>query len=264
MEISAVHRLPRRADVAREQLRGVGLALRREATVAAGVLALASILIVWAQLRGEGALDLAPEMGIPIALLALLLPMAVWKGEGPASRSYHHAMPVEIGAHAVARGLAGLVWMLGAAGAYFGWMALVAAGTGGWVDSEPWFRWAGPVVGAVALYLLGTALALRAVHPWRWIGGAVVGHTFLRALAGPGGDMPLFRAADRVLSGRYGLYTLLSGSAPVHVHKWNDLYGEVNYATRVPNAGVWMVSAWLWIAIAITLFFWAAYRQPEA
>ena len=269
MEIStAVLRLPRRAGVAREQLRGVGLALRREGAVAAGVLVLASVLVAWDRLRspfGGGGLDLAPAMLVPIALLALLLPMAVWKGEGPAGRAYHHAMPVDTGAHGVARGLAGLAWMLGAMAAYAGWLALVAAATGGEAAYAPWFRWAGPVVGAVALYLLGSALALRAAHPWRWIGGAVVGHTFLRALAGGDRDLPLYRVADSVLSGRYGLYTLLSGRAPV-VHHTRPIYGTdyYEYVARVPLPAVWITTAWMWLAVAVALFVWAAYRQPEA
>jgi hypothetical protein len=265
---TALHRLPRRADVAREQLRGVGLALRREGVVAAGVLAMATALIAWAQLHApfnDAALDLRPEMGIPVAILAVLLPMAVWKGEGPARRGYHQAMPVAAGAHGIARALAGLAWMMGAMGAYFGWLALVSAATGGEPDAAPWFIWAGPVVGAVALYLLGSALALRAAHPWRWIGGAVVGHTFLRALAGGNGDLPAYRAVDSLLSGRYGLTTLLTGRAPVVRHA-NPIYGTdyYPYVTRIPNAGVWMTAAWLWLAIAIALFAWAAYRQPEA
>lgn len=266
---TALHRLPRRADVAREQLRGVGLALRREGVVAAGVLAMATALIGSVQLRrpfGDAALDMSPEMGIPVAILAILLPMAVWKGEGPARRGYHQAMPVAAGAHGMARALAGLAWMLGAMGAYYGWLALVTAATGGEPEPAPWFAWAGPVVGAVALYLLGSALALRAAHPWRWIGGAMVGHTFLRALAGSDGALPAWRAVDSVLSGRYGLTTLLSGRAPLFVRRANPIYGSdaYEYVTRVPNAGVWMTAAWLWLAIAITLFAWAAYRQPEA
>jgi len=259
---TALHRLPRRADVAREQLRGVGLALRREGAVAAGVLAMATTLIAWAQLHrpfGYGGLNLAPEMGIPVAVLAILLPMAVWKGEGPARRGYHQAMPVAAGAHGMARALAGLAWMLGAMGAYYGWLVLASVATGGAPSVAPWFAWAGPVVGAVALYLLGSALALRAAHPWRWIGGAVVGHTFLRGL-------PAWRAVDSVLSGRYGLTTLLSGRAPLLRHRVNPLYGPdaYEYFTRVPDAGVWMTTAWLWLAVAVALFAWAAYRQPEA
>jgi hypothetical protein len=233
--------------------------------VAAGVLVLASVLVAWGFQGPYPAVDLAPEMGLPAALVALLLPMAVWKGEGPAGRAYHHAMPVGTGAHAVARGLAGLAWMLGATAVYFGWLAAAAALTGGMAEPAPWFLWAAPVVGAVALYLLGTALALRAAHPWRWIGGAVVGHSFLSALAGPGRGPGLFRAADAVLSGRYGLYTLLSGRAPV-VRRFSPIYGTHahEYVVRLPMPAVWMATAWLWLAAAVALFVWAAYRQPEA
>jgi hypothetical protein len=29
------------------------------------------------------------------------------------------------------------------------------------------------------------------------------------------------------------------------------------------NASVWLLSTWLWLAIAISVFLYASYRQPE-
>jgi hypothetical protein len=266
MHTTALHPVPRRADVALEQVRAVGMSLRREGAAAAGVLALVGTVIAWDQLHGaySARVDLNPGMLVPAAVLALLLPVAVWKGEGPERRGYHHAMPVDRGVHAVTRTLAGLAWMLAALGAYFGWLALAAALTGGFVREVPAFRWVAPVTGAVVLYLLGSALALRVAHPWRWLGGAAVVQLFLRALAGPFGDgLPLYRALDTVVRGRFGIATVATGLTPEWVHRATFAGRDVVYAHYFPVFGSWLLATWVWLAIAITLFLWAAYRQPE-
>ncbi|HEX6751802.1 MAG TPA: hypothetical protein VF092_31195 [Longimicrobium sp.] len=265
MPEAVLHPIPRRVDVAREQLRAVGLSLRREGAVAAGALGLLSVVILWDELReGYGGMNMTPELGVPVALVALLVPMAVWKGEGPGGRGYHHAMPVERGPHAVARGVAGLVWTLAATGAWFAWLVAVALASGSRFDGM-WgadWRFAAPVAGVVVMYLLGSALTLRAAHPWRWLGGGAAGYVFLKMLAGPDGELWLYRAANEVLRGRYGVMTLLTGRSPVWIH--TSLEGRAyEYLSHRPVASVWVMSVWLWLTLALLLFLWSAYRQPE-
>lgn len=241
--------------VAREQFRSVGVALRREALVAAGFVGLLSVWITYLQANGSpGApVSLSPEAGVPAVILALLVPMAVWKGEDPARRGYHRAMPVNHGAHAVMRGLSGLVWTLGATLAYFAWFTVAAALTGGHVENNAWWLWLTPFAGAAVTYLLGSALALVTAHPWRWMGGGVVAYLFMNALRAADGTRPLAEVVDGVLWGRYGIGTVASGYSPVYGDRWN----------HVADPSVWLLSTWLWLAIAISVFLYASYRQPE-
>ena len=192
-------------------------------------------------------------MGTPVALVALLVPMAVWKGEGPEQRGYHHGMPMEPGAHAVIRAGAGLAWTLAAVAAFFAWMWLLSVVTGGRVNAiEPW-QWAAPFAGATVLYLLGSALTLVSSHPWRWLGGGVVGWVFLDGFRSVGALRPLREAVDAVLTGRYGISTLLTGLAI-----------QPNWFHKVPAAGAWLASVCIWLGLAVGAFLVAAHRQPES
>ncbi|HEX6751803.1 MAG TPA: hypothetical protein VF092_31200 [Longimicrobium sp.] len=259
MSEAVLHPLPNRVDVLREQFLSVGLSLRREALTVAGVAGLVSVWAAWLQATRPFSLgmEVEPAAGMPVAMLALLVPMAVWKGEGPAQRGYHHAMPVQQGTHAVAKALSGLVWLLAAVGAYFGWLMLLAAFTGGRVESMPAWRWLTPFAGVTVTYLLGSALTLRVAHAWRWLGGALVGYLFLNAMQAATGMGALLGLVNTALAGPLGVTTVITGEVPRQVHRSGVFYA---YG---PSAAGWMLALWLWLAIAISLFLWSAYRQPE-
>ena len=259
MHEAVLHPVPRRAEVAREQFLSVGLSLQREALTVAGVAGMATFAVAWYQathLASVG-IELAPEAGIPVAMLALLVPMAVWKGEGPAQRGYHHAMPVQRGLHGMTKTLAGLVWLLAGVGAYFGWLTLLAAFTHGRVESVAAWRWATPFAGVTVLYLLGSALTLRVAHAWRWLGGALVGYLFLNAMQAASGMGGLLRLVNTLMFGPLGISTVVTGESPMYWHAGGTF---VQYH---PATSTWMLALWLWLAVAISLFLWSAYRQPE-
>ena len=256
MQPAVLNPVPRWRVVAEEQFRAVGLALRREALAAAGLVTLATVWLTYMQTVSfrDMAVPLAPEAGVPAAMLALLVPMAVWKGEGPAGRGYHRAMPVSHAFHAVARSLSGLVWLLGAVAAYFAWLGAASALTGGHVDAAYAWEWLVPFTGAAVMYLLGSALTLATTHPWRWLGGGFVAYLFLGALRVAEGTRSLFDTLNVVVTGKYGLRTVITGFSP----NWPGHYGHLE-----ANASVWLAATWLWLAIAVTAFAWAAFRQPE-
>jgi len=266
MSEAVLHPVPPRGDVLREQFLSVGLSLRREALTVAGLVGLVTAYAAWFQATRPFNLgvEVGPSAGIPVAMLALLVPMAVWKGEGPDRRGYHHSMPVDRGVHALSRGLAGLVWMLAAVGAYYAWLGGVTMAVGGWARYDMAYRWAAPVVGAVVLYLIGSALTLRAAHPWRWLGGGAVGYLFLKLMAESDRDFAPYGMVNAVLRGRYGVLTVLDGRTPMQFRGVSPWDGHVfTYMARVANGAVWLTSVWLWLALAAALFVWAAYRQPE-
>jgi hypothetical protein len=260
MHEAVLHRLPRRSDVLREQFLGVGISLRREGAVAAVLAALVTAVIATVQgTTGQPfGVDLAPETGIPMALLALLVPMAVWKGEDPTRRGYHRAMPVGHGEHAVMRALAGLPWVLGATAAYFTWMLVLSSFTAGQVEPTPLWQWWAPFAGVTVLYLLGSALTLRVAHPWRWMGGGLVGYMFVQALRPVDGSVGVAQMTDGLLYGPYGIGAVVTGNVSRPVHE------GFGYMAFAPSFAGWLLATWLWVAVAISLFLWSAYRQPES
>jgi hypothetical protein len=252
LEGRAMNPVPGWMEVLREQLSSVGLALKREAMVVAGFLGLFTAFVLLQPVGRE--VPLTPTAGIAAALAALLMPMVIWKGEDPARRGYHHSMPVEHGPHALARGTAGLAWMMAGVTAFFAGVGLLSALTGGGVaDAEPW-QWLAPFAGATVLYLLGSALTLVTSRPWKWLGLGAVGYFFLNAFRWSA--RPLAEAADSLIDGYYGLSTVLTGL----VHHRYRFPGE-HWMT--PDVGAWLTATFLWMALGLSLFLWASYRQPE-
>jgi len=244
-------------DVLREQLDAVRMALRREGAVVALCMLLFTVVLLWRQFEvGQAGLPLTYREGIATALMALLLPMAVWKGEEPARRGYHQAMPVDHGEHALTRGAAGLAWTLAGVAAFFGWMGLLSVATGGQVEpAEPW-QWLAPFVGATVTYLLGSALTMVSSRPWRWLGGGAVVYLFLGFFRHVDGLRELVDLVDAVFLGHFGLRTLLSGQVP-------NPSGKVSPAL-LTDFGAWLTTTWIWLAASVAAFGVAAHRQPEA
>jgi hypothetical protein len=252
LEGRAMNPVPGWMDVLREQLSSVALAVKREAVVVAGFLGL---FTVFAMFESDSVgVPFTPTAGIVSGLAALLVPMLVWKGEDPARRGYHHAMPVDRGPHAIARGAAGLAWTMAGVAAFFAWVGLLTVVTGGSVANvEPW-QWLAPFAGATVTYLLGSALTLVSSRPWKWLGLGAIGFFFVNAFRWSA--RPLADAVNSLLSGYYGLSTVLTGL----VHHEVRAPGE---RWMTPDAGAWLTATFLWMALALTLFLWASYRQPE-
>jgi hypothetical protein len=255
MQSAMLNPMPTWGAVAREQFRSVGLALRREGVAAAGLMTLVTVWTAFQQAQPyhDVGVPFSPSVGMPASVLALLVPMAVWKGEDPGRRGYHRAMPVSHAAHAVMRSLSGLAWMLAGVAAYFSWLWALSAATGGSAGFYKPYLWVVPFVAATVMYLFGSALTLATTHPWRWLGGTVVGYMFLNALRSPHGSRSIADSVNLVMEGRFGLFTMISGWSP----------SPVRHYLQVDNASVWLAATWLWLAIAVVAFAFAAFRQPE-
>jgi hypothetical protein len=252
LEGRAMNPVPGWMDVLREQFSSVALAMKREAMVVAGFLGLFTAFVLLQPYGGD--VTLTPSAGIAAALAAVLVPMVIWKNEDPARRGYHHSMPVDHGPHAIARGAAGLAWTMAGVTAFFAWLGLLTVATGGNVANvEPW-QWLAPYAGATVTYLLGSALTLVTSRPWKWLGLGAIGFFFVNVLHWSA--RPLADAVNSLLSGYYGLTTVLRGL----VHHEVRAPGE---RWLVPDAGAWLTATFLWMALALTLFLWASYRQPE-
>jgi hypothetical protein len=246
--------MPSMGAVVAEQVRAVGLSLRREFIALAGLLTLVTASIVSLVMRDpwrDSGMDLAPEILVPVVLVGALLPLAVWKSEGPGRRGYHRAMPVDHASHAMVKAFAGWSWLAAVLGVYLTWVVGMAIGTGGEVDYVGW-RWIAPVTAATILYTMVTALSLVARHPWRWLAAGPVGYTAISAMANAMPALrPLEALIDSLFDGRYGLLrviTGLDGNGP-----WQSPLGF----------GEWLAITLAWGAAAGTALLVASRRIPE-
>src|SRR5688572_25663428 len=125
-----LHPTPQFRDVVREQIRAVGLSLRREAFVVALVLAIVTIIIGIDITRGSAATWFDSDEWFPIALFAFLSPFVIWRGEVPFGSSLFWTFPVDRSRLALAKVLAGGVWLLAALALFLAWQLTLAAFSG--------------------------------------------------------------------------------------------------------------------------------------
>lgn len=272
---TAARAMPRWRAVLAEQLRRVGLSVRREAQLATGFLLLFGTLPVmlahWRVPSHRSDLQF-DELMLVAALLGVFAPLAVWKGEEPSRRAYFWTLPVGRSRHSLLRVLAGWMWTMAAVAAIVLWVVLLARATDGALSNgdafvplrplaedaawhprnyfhHPWpvphWQWLVPFTGATAAYLVGSVVALASDHPWRWYAGSVL--VFLLLVSA---DTRWSRtAADALLESRYGLETLLTGSEPAPVHVTTPEGHVVRHQVLQPLPARWAGATTLWIAV---------------
>ncbi len=305
MEATMDRTLPLKMVVA-EQVRVVGLALRREAVLAAVIIGVpsfllflltvfpgASVLVDSAELAGF-TLDPSDPWGLLAAALAVLCPMAVWKGEELFGDATLWSLPVEHRRHALIKVGAGWVWLMAFIAAVFAWFALLALLTGGCfgdtetrylvtdfaafaagtASPEPvtwhtaWWQWLLPFTAATAAYLATSALFLATEHPWRWVGGVFVAFIVIGIIGEEERVEWLNNAWERVLWGLLfqplGLDSLVTGG-------WEALrtMGALPSGERIPiwrdlpTLGRWASSTALWISLGAASLWAASFRHRE-
>jgi hypothetical protein len=273
------------------QLRATGLAIHREAALAAAVLALAWLLIVTTSLRYHERLDAIPEILLATLPVALLLPWAVWRGDPAFGRAYLWTLPVRRQRAAAAKIAAGALWLvlilLVAMAALIG----MAAATGGSVGLEevrlvgpfdsgvagaarvrwttPAWMWLVPIGSALTLYLASSAVLVGLRHPLRWIGGVAVALVLIVVLAvNMGPDNPLSqglgRFAETLVGGRWGLDFAVTGGAAALVEEVDvPGPGSVNLWRGLPTAGAWAGALAAWLGAALLALALALRRHWE-
>ncbi|HEV8580115.1 MAG TPA: hypothetical protein VGX68_13675 [Thermoanaerobaculia bacterium] len=256
-----LHPTPRGRDAVLEQVRIVGLGLRREALIAAVVLGIVTLAI--GIVRGGAGIHFDADASFPTSVVGFLFPFAIWRGERRFGPAFLWTLPVDRRRLAFAKVFAGWVWLMAALAVFVLWLLALAhlsAATG--VRTVTLF----PFTGATALYLLGSALVLGLRHPLRWLLGTMgmffllvilsdaVGRTEngeLRMVAWSG----LLRSA---VYGPYGLDTLLSSSGFVSAAEhaaaaWRAL----------PDLAQWATATLLWLGAGLAALWAAASRHGE-
>jgi hypothetical protein len=281
---TARHPIPRFPAVVAEQVRVVGRGLRREAAVVGIGLAAISLITFAFRLRSGEAVDYEPSGTQLIALVGLLLPFAVWKGEKPYAGGYLWTLPVERRRHALAKVLAGGLWFVIAILLFQLWLLVLALLTGGGVGENetrmlataggghrpvrwttPAWEWLTPFTSGPILYALGSALVLGVKHPIRTAAGLVFGFVFLAFLSEEvfPGDI-LRPAVEMVTMGPLGLDAMYSGGAESLSRNAKGPDGrEFTSWTGLPGPGRWAGATAIWAACASAALFAALFRHRE-
>lgn len=262
MTMIALHEPPRSSEAAREQLRAVGVALRWDALI---FLALLLVFLVFNTIHAfriagdanhQASVDYGPAGAVPMLLIAFLLPFVVWRGEDPARRAYHWAMPVPRETHTLLKVASGWLWLVFGVGAYLLFITALSwstsAITGNWPsDRAAAWEWLVPFTAATACYLFASALVVGSRHPWRWVFIALLVWLFGAAYIDSMDLHELGRAAGRIWGGEWGLQAVLIGSPERYID---------DAARRL----AWMRATSLWGAVGVIALLWAARWRGEA
>jgi hypothetical protein len=157
---------PRWRDVLLEQIRVVTIGLRAEALIVAAVLGAGTFMIGMELAQGGRGFD--SNETFPTAVIGFLFPFAVWRGVKRFGADFLWTLPVDRRRLALARVLAGGVWLMGAVGLFALWLgtlSLIAdAPVGEMLARIPFTATAGA-------YFVGSAILLGLRHPARWLFG---------------------------------------------------------------------------------------------
>lgn len=241
---ATLHPTPRGRDVVREQVRIVGLRLRREALVVAVVLGIVTLVIAADIVRGRAATWFDSDEWAGIGVVSFLYPFAVWRGEKRFGPGFLWTLPVDRRRLALARVAAGWVWLMAALAVFVVWQCTLAAlsGVTGAETVSP-----AVLYGATGLYLFGSALVLGLRHPLRVLLGTF-GVCFLLGLLNETfGDGPDGRL-DHFLTS-IGFFSAILDA----VRAWRGL----------PEPVQWVMPPFLWIGAGLAALRAALARHGE-
>ena len=269
-----------------EQVRSVGMSLRKEAILLGLLLLALSVVGLYEAWSHAAGLNGEPELLLTTLPVAFIFPFAVWKGEKIFDDAFLWTFPVSRHRIALAKVAAGAVWCLAGILAVLLWILLITLVTGGTFGisetrlighgnqdlpefaqvawQTPLWMWLVPFASGLILYLLGSAAVLGLRHPVRLFAGAAFGWAMLAGLlsAAPSGVLKdgLSAAQNALLYGPFGLDPALTAGAfglsaqiisptgqPIAI--WRDL----------PSVEQWGAAMLLWMtltAVALSLGLW--------
>jgi hypothetical protein len=279
------------ASLLGRELGTVGLAISREAMLAAAALAGLCIFAAVTALRWNLPLTAVPELLLAGMPLALLLPWLVWKGDPAFGRAFIWTLPVRRQHAALAKIAAGAVWLMLAFLAGTATLAVTALLTGGTVGLEevrlvgdrsaglaaaarvpwstPFWMWLVPFGAALTLYFAGSAVLLGLRYPLRWIAGvgvAVILVVVVLANFGPAHPVEdaLEELIDTIMCGRYGFHSAVSGGATSLSYEIDvPGPGSRELWTALPDARHWIIALILWLGVASVALALALRRHWE-
>jgi len=282
--------LPRFGTVFVEQVRVVGLAVRRAAALLAALLAVVAVLVLIDMADSSEAANAIPTPPLVMIALGALSPFAVWKGERVFDGGHLWTLPFPRQRHALIKVAAGGLWLLVAVAAIQLWIIALAAVTGGDIgvhgtrmlmgpggpsdvtpvawSTQAW-EWVVPFTTALTCYLIGSAFMLGVKYPLRWGTLAVAAFIALGLIAEEGlmGGLP-GRLFDTVVESALGMNEAVGGGEATETDQLTggrDVIGpEVLVLwTRLPALERWAPAALFWLALGGGALWVAASRHRE-
>lgn len=296
MRDSTVGHAPAMKAVWPEQLRVVGLAIRREGALAGTILGLGCIVVV-AMLRvpalsalvdgdftvADLRIDPAEQpWGLFAVLMALLFPLLVWRGERPFGDTPLWSLPVDHRRHALTKVAAGWVWLVALLGAATLCLVLTALVSGGSVGAEEVRLVIIDRVGAAG----GTAGALEEVRWstqwWEWVlpfTAATAAYLLASSLV-LGTAHPLrWAVVAWLLIGAFGVVAELTevgwvtrgiglvdwfiGGESLTETVTLPAGGRARAWAVLPSVGLWAASAALWVGLGLVGVLGASARPRD-
>ena len=262
----ALHPVPEQSAVVKEQVEAVSIAIRKEQIAFLVTLAVVVLLGIYSVLRGgdhpgpghEG-IDYSPGVTIPMTLVALLIPFGVWRSSDRERRGYDWAMPVAQSTHTIIRMLAGWLWLMLGVAIYLAVIVLfqvvMIAIMGGSVSvGVPAWQWLVPFTSVSIAYLLTSTAMIGSEHPWRWIGGIIIGY-LIAMLVLETLRMPDVRyVLQQIVSGTYGLGAAIFG----------DVRDHTAHGPAPADPTRWLGATAIWGALAIVGVWLAARRHSTS
>ena len=272
MTTTSLHPTPSSATVAAEQFRAVGIAIRKEAYLFLGALAVFAALAISAVVRavmshhdGSGmAISFGPGGAVPIMLVAILVPFAVWRSEDPARRAYHWSMPVARGPHTLIKLVSGWAWLMMASAVYGLFIVMLAtviptiASNPIRLADTPAWEWLLLFTGPTLAYLITSIAVIASNHAWRWIGGITFGYWILIAFLTILEMRDAAATLHSITEGAYGLNAALFAS----VSEASRFVGMKPHMRDVSMIN-WIIAMPLWIIGAGIGVALASYRHSE-
>jgi hypothetical protein len=274
-----------------KEVRAVGLALSRELTIATALLAGFCILTAATAIRFEERLSLDEGFLYPALVVALLLPWAVWKGNPPFGHAVLWTLPVRRQNAALAKIVAGALWLVLAMAVALASLSLMALATGGSLGIEevrlvagasgglagaaetrwatPLWMWLVPFGAALLAYVVSSAALLGLHHPVRWVAGAAVAVALIVVLIiNLGHDSHVGQLAQRSFmvswGGTFGVdFVLSGGSAALQEDVVRPGVGYVDLWSALPSLGRWATALFAWLGAASLALALALRRHWE-
>lgn len=238
-----LHATPRWRDVVLEQVRMVGLSLRREALIVLLVLAVASIPVLGELFYGNPGFD-SEEPLFQTAIFSFLLPFAVWKRERRFGPDFLWTLPVDRRRLALAKVFAGGVWLTVVLAVFVAWLLalmLVSRASPALTVTRV------PFIAAIAAYLFGSALVLGLRHPLRWLFGTV-GVLFAMGML-----------SDRISRPDDSEWQYVPG-ARAFFSAVEDAHAVLR---TLPPFAQWAIPTFLWLGAGLAALWIAASRHGE-
>lgn len=259
----ALHPVPERSGIVKEQIEAVSIAIRKEQYAFIGTLVAFLVLGVYGAIThgagrsdGHASMEFGPAAVVPMSIIALLIPFGVWRASDRERRAYDWAMPIAQDTHALIRTFAGWLWLMLGVALYIVFVlaiqAIVVVMSGGSLALHvpAWF-WLVPFTATTIAYLLTSIAIIGSEHPWRWIGGIIVGYLAAQLVLDIVRLPDVKRALQQIVGGHYGLTAAI--------------FGDLRMPYDVtPNADRWLGAMLLWGALAIVGVWLAARRHSTS